>query len=152
MNNREFAAMAKRHAVDEVADEVVDNLENPRLTPHRQVDPGDLIGQSIQKWIDRHSQIKQRRSEWFHRLTNDDQETLREILKDCAEKAVGNLFCLIDGVGGAYEGVFEIVAVDSDSRRHVLNPQSDDMLHDIFSEVCEKNRTKGGRRAPKSKP
>jgi hypothetical protein len=151
MNNREFAVMAKRHAVDEVAEEVVNNLGNPRLPPHRQVSSGDLIGQSIQKWIHGHSQIERRRSEWFNRLTNEDQETLAEILRDCAEKAVWNILCLIDGVGGAYEGVFEIVAVDSANRRHVLNYQGDDMLHDVFSEVCEKTRRKGGRRAPKSK-
>lgn len=37
--------------------------------------------------------------------------------------------------------MFEIVAVEEE-RRTVLNPQNTDMLHDIFSEVCEEGRRK----------
>jgi len=42
---------------------------------------------------------------------------------------------LLDGVGGSYEGVFEVVAVDGEDRV-VVNPENTEMLHDTFSDVC----------------
>lgn len=63
------------------------------------------------------------------------------ILEECAEQVLASFFCLVDGVGGNYEGVFEIVAVEEE-RRKLLNPQNTEMLHDIFSDVCEEGRRK----------
>lgn len=65
---------------------------------------------------------------------------IRDILEDCAETAIASFFTLLDGVGGNYEGVFQIVAIDSTNHRNVLNPENTEMLHDIFSEACEKGR------------
>lgn len=65
---------------------------------------------------------------------------VRAILEDCAERAVASFFTLLDGVGGSHEGVFEVLAVDSDDQRTILNPQNTEMLHDLFSEVCEEGR------------
>jgi hypothetical protein len=39
-----------------------------------------------------------------------DQRMIRDILKDDAQSAVANFFSSLGGVGGSYEGVFEIVA------------------------------------------
>jgi hypothetical protein len=49
---------------------------------------------------------------------------IRDILEDCAETAVASFFALLDGVGGSYGGIFEIVAVDSANQRNLLNPQN----------------------------
>jgi hypothetical protein len=41
------------------------------------------------------------------------------------------------GLGGSYEGVIEIVAMDSMNQSNVLNPENTEMVHDICSEVRE---------------
>jgi hypothetical protein len=64
---------------------------------------------------------------------------VRDVLEDCAGEVLGNFFCLIDGVCGNYNGVFEIVAVDGDERK-IVNPQNTEMLHDLFSEICEQDQ------------
>lgn len=74
-------------------------------------------------------------------VAEDEQKLMGNILEECAERVLANFFCLVDGVGGNYESVFEIVAVDEEWRK-VLNPQNTEMLHDIFSDVCEEGRRK----------
>lgn len=65
---------------------------------------------------------------------------MKELLQECAEATTLHFLNLIDGTGGSFEGVFEIVAVDGDESRTIINPENTDMLHDLFSEVCEANR------------
>lgn len=141
MDNREFVVMTKQYAVNDVVEECVNALKAPRLPKHLPV-PRGPVEESITRWITDHSLVEQQRSEWFNLLTEEHQKMVRAILEDCAERAVASLFTLLDGVGGAYEGVFEIVAVDSANRRSVLNPQNTEMLHDLFSEICEEGRQK----------
>ena len=141
MDNREFVVMTKEYAVDDVVEECVNALKAPRLRKHLPV-PRGRVEESITRWITDHSLVEQQRSEWFNLLTEEHQKMVRAILEDCAERAVASFFTLLDGVGGAYEGVFEIVAVDSANRRSVLNPQNTEMLHDLFSEICEEGRQK----------
>jgi len=141
MDNREFVVMTKQYAVNDVVEECVNALKAPRLPKHLPV-PRDPVEESISRWITDHSFVEQQRSEWFNLLTGENQRMVRAILKDCAERALASFFTLLDGVGGAYEGVFEIVAVDSANRRSVLNPQNTVMLHDLFSEICEEGRQK----------
>jgi REP element-mobilizing transposase RayT len=86
-----------------------------------------------------HSAVERRQTEWFSRLTDDERKMIRNILEDCAERTLANFFCLVDGAAGNYKGVFEIVAVEG-NRRKALNPQNTEMLHDIFSEICEEGR------------
>ena len=141
MDSRQFVVMTKQYAVDEVVEEVVSALKAPRLPADQQVVHND-VEQSISKWINDHSLVERQRSEWFNQLTEENRKMVRAILEDCAERAVASFFTLLDGVGGAYEGVFEVVAVDSEEQRSVLNPQNTEMLHDLFSEVCEEGRQK----------
>ena len=144
MDSREFVAMTKQYAVDDVVDACVTELRVPK--PKLQDVPPFPRGpmeESISRWIDEHALVKRQRSEWFNRLTTHDQNFIRDILRDCAEKVLGNFFCFVDGVGGDYEGVFEIVSVESSNRRDVINPQNTEMLHDIFSELCEEDRQGG---------
>jgi len=73
---------------------------------------------------------------WFHRLSQDEQKIVENILRECAERTLANLLCLLDGVDGSYQGVFEIVAVNGDDRT-VVNPENTEMLHDIFYDIHE---------------
>lgn len=140
MDSRGFVMMAKQYAVDEVVRDCVKELKSPRL-PKRSPAPRGQVEKSIRQWVNDRSRIERRRSDWFSRLAQSDQRLIGDILEECAERALANFFCLVDGVGGNYEGVFEIVAVEEE-RRTVLNPQNTDMLHDIFSEVSEEGRRK----------
>src|SRR5712692_5735714 len=107
MDTRDFVAMIKQYAVDDVVQQVVNGLKAPRLPTRLQANHSQ-VKQSISKWINDHSLVEQYRSEWFNLLTADDQRMISEILEECAERAVANFFALLDGVGGEYEGVFEI--------------------------------------------
>ena len=141
MDSRQFVVMTKQYAVDEVVVEVVGALKAPRLPADQQVVHND-VEQSISKWINDHSLVERQRSEWFNQLTEESRKMVRAILEDCAERAVASFFTLLDGVGGAYEGVFEVVAVDSEEQRSVLIPTNTELLHDLFSEVREEGRQK----------
>jgi hypothetical protein len=138
MDNREFVLMAKRYAVDEIVQMCVNRLKTPQL-PKSSAEPRGPAEESITRWLNYHSAVEQRRSEWFNRLAEDEQKMIRSILEECAEMALANFFCLVDGVQGNYKGVFEIVAVEG-NRRKVLNPEDAEMLHDILSDICEENR------------
>lgn len=131
--------MIKQYAVDQVVEQAINSLGTSRL-PIPLRENAAVVEQSISQWIHHRSLVKQRRSEWFNRLTEDDRMMIRDILEDCAEMAIGSFFTLLDGVGGTSEGVFQIVAIDSTNDRKVLNPENAEMLHDIFSDVCEEGR------------
>lgn len=137
MDSRELVVMVKRYAVDDIVESFVGTLKSPRSGLPDAANPS---ANDTLRFVDKHSVVHQRRSAWYGRLTPDDRAMIGELLEDCAEAAVANVFTLLDGVGGSYEGVFEIVAVDSASQRHVLNPGNSPMLHDLFSEVCEEGR------------
>jgi hypothetical protein len=141
MDSRQFVAMTKQYAVDKVVEEVVGALKKPRLPAEQQVAHND-VEPSISMWMNDHSLVERQRAEWFNQLTEENRKMVRAILEDCAERAVASFFILLDGVGGVYEGVFEVVAVDSEEQRSILNPQNTQMLHDLFSEVCEEGRQK----------
>lgn len=138
MNSHEFVVMAKRYAIDDVIRECLNELKTPRL-PEHSPPPRGQIEESLTRWLNDHSAVQRRRSEWFKNLSADEQRIVKNMMEECAERALGNLFCLVDGVGGDYEGVFEIVAVNGEDRA-VVNPENTEMLHDIFSEVCQENR------------
>jgi hypothetical protein len=142
MDNREFVVRTKQYAVDDVVNQIFNTLKTPRPAKHLDRS-GSPVEQDISQWINGHSLLEQRRSEWFNRLKENDQRTIRDILEDCAELAVASFFTFLDGVGGSYEGVFEIVAVGSEDQRNVLNPQNTEMMHDIFYDVCEEGRRRG---------
>ena len=54
-------------------------------------------------------------------ISESGRQTVESIAAELAELAVSSIFTVIDGVGGSYEGVFEIIAVDAVSIR-VLEP------------------------------
>ena len=74
-------------------------------------------------------------SKWSEQLSEDDQATFRDEIRECAELTFVSFLTLIDGVDCGSEGVFEIVAVDAKGNRMVLNPQNTEMLHNIFYDI-----------------
>jgi hypothetical protein len=138
MTNREFVALAKRYAVDEVVEATIKQLKF--APPIKPVDPNDSeMNQSISHWINDQWGTKARQSKWFLQLSQEGQEIVGKIIHECAENAVVSMLTLFDGVGSEYEGIFEIVAVDAKDRRHLINPQNTEMLHDLFYEVGAEN-------------
>jgi hypothetical protein len=135
MKSRDFVQMVKRYSVDDVVEETIKELQTPRRPPQTQ--SSGVIGRSISQWENKRFAISKGRSEWFNGLPEKEKGVFQDILQDCVQNAVTTLFTMIDGVGGPYEGVFEIVAIDSDEQRYVINPQNTDMLHDLFTEVCQ---------------
>jgi hypothetical protein len=138
LDSREFVAKTKRYAVDDTVELILKSLKSPRL-PNVSNGADDTVDPSISQWMEESSRKEQSRSDWLKRLSADDQIIFRNILEECAEKTVFGMFCFIDGVGGDSEGVFEIVEV-IDEQRDTLNPENSEMLHDLFSDVCARDR------------
>jgi hypothetical protein len=135
MDARKFVELAKLEAVDGVVAQTLKTLEMPRVIPQTARDTGHIAD-----WLRRRALEEQKRAAWFTALSEDERQTFSSIATEVAELAVLSLLSLIDGVGGNYSGVFEIVAVDSNDQRTLLNPENSEMLHDLFSEVCEADR------------
>ena len=140
MDNREFVRLAKREAIDSAVKNILGKLNAPRANgPLPAVQADDIVAAPIDRWFNEGAIRQQRQAAWFASLDAEGQETLRGLLEECAELSGYGFFTLIDGVGGDSEGVFELVHVCGEEKT-VLNPQNTDMLHDLFSEVCEKDR------------
>jgi hypothetical protein len=73
-------------------------------------------------------------------LTEEEQQIVQTLIEEVAELSVFSVLTTIDGVAGPYEGVFEVVAVDAEEHRTLINPQNTEMLHDLFSDICEGDR------------
>ncbi len=140
MDSREFVKLAKHETVDNTIKVLIDHLRTPRRPRPAAVEkvPG-IVADSLREWFNEGAIRQQRQAAWFATLGEDGQRTLFGLLEECAELAASSFFALIDGVGGEFEGVFEIVAVFGGNRT-VLNPQNTEMLHDLFSDVCEEER------------
>jgi len=130
LDKREFAKLVTKEAIDGVVQSTLDRLRNPIV----------FRDQPASGWFAKQQLESQRQSEWFRNLSPDDRSRIESIIKGTAELSTFSFLTLIDGVAGSYEGVFEIVAVDADENRTVINPENTEMLHDVFSEICEEER------------
>jgi len=141
INDRQFVQMVKRESVDSTVEIMIKRLKSPR-TP--QPIPADQDEQSAAALAGRsfnEGKLKeQQQASWSAGLGDEGQSILRSLLEECAELSTLGFLTLIDGVGGPWEGIFEIVAVSAKEGRTVINPQNTEMLHDIFSDVCEEDR------------
>lgn len=141
MDNRKFVELAKRYTVDDTVKIIMKSLRSPmEPKPAAQSNLDPIITEAINRRFDERVIAEQRRAVWFSELSESGQQILREIVEESVEFSAASFFTLIDGVGGDYEGVFEIVAVNSRGHKTILNPQNTDMLHDLFSDVCEADR------------
>src|SRR6266705_211142 len=98
LNNREFVQIVKRHASHGAGG---DTLKSALRTHPFDTDP------------DRSERIRR----LIEGLSEFDRQTLLLMLQDAAEYAVAGTFCVLDGVGGDFDGVFEIYAVDPDDSK-----------------------------------
>ena len=77
---------------------------------------------------------------WFRALDENGQRIIQSLLQECAELSVFGFLTLLDGVGGPYPGVFQIIALDGEENRTLLNPEDGEMLHDTFSKLVAESR------------
>ena len=116
-DSREFVQIVKHHASDGVGR---DTLKSALRTNPFDANPDS--SERIRKFVEN--------------LSESDKQTLSLILQEAAERAVFGTLCVLDGVGGNFDGVFEIYAVDPDDSKSHVNPENTEMLHDIYSELC----------------
>jgi len=138
MEAREFVRYAKSYAADDSVKMVLRELKSPRTFP--KTESKDPIQRGISDWLEQKQLSKKNQSEWFASLSEEGQTNIRQLLQECSELTLFQFFALIDGIGGEYEGVFEIIAID-EINRTLVNPQNTQMLHSLLSEVCEEDRT-----------
>lgn len=141
MDSREFVRLAKHETVDGTVKIMIHRLKTPRTAkpvPDRQTD--GVVVASFHTWISERTSKEQRQAALFASLDSEGRDMLQTLLEECAELSAASLFTLIEGVGGGYEGVCEIVHVFGDEERTVLNPRNAEKLHDLFSDICEEER------------
>lgn len=139
MDSRDFIRMLKHEAVDGAIQSTLRSLRSPRV-PQPVPDPGNSVQKSIADRFNAGAEREQAQSTWFRSLSAEHQAMLISLLEECVESCALSVCTLIDGVGGPWEGVFELTAVDANDHRTVLNPENSDMLHDLLSEVIEEER------------
>jgi hypothetical protein len=87
-----------------------------------------------------------RMSAWHNQLGMNDQEMLREALKDAAESAVFSFLCILDGVrvieAGPNQGELELYYV-KDGKKTLLNDPHQEELHNLFNALRPPAETAG---------
>jgi hypothetical protein len=139
MTAREFVRIVKKHAVDGTAKSVVDGQRRLAARPlSTELPPQDpkFLGQNS---LDRAIGEARETVKWLEHLSEEDRTKIQSLLQECSEATVFHFLNVLDGTGGDFEGVFEVYAVTEESSV-LLNLQNTDMLHDVFSEVCEEQR------------
>jgi hypothetical protein len=135
MDNREFARLVKREAIDEVVNVAIKKLKSPR-SPRAVPESDDATQKSVLNFYNAGALKEQKQAAWFRQLSGEQQRVFEEILHDCAEISALSFCALIDGVGADYDQTFEIRAICSNGCKNLINPANSDMLHDLLSEVC----------------
>jgi hypothetical protein len=130
-----FARLVREEAIDATVQAALKQLISPSA-PRSITQAADPLHASAAEFFNRGAIEQQRRAAWFQQLNDEQQSIVADILRDCAECSALSFCSLIDGIGGNYEGAFEITAIDSEGTRTVLNPENSEMLHDVLSEVC----------------
>jgi len=139
INGREFVRMLKHEVMDATVHSVLKSLSSPR-SPRPVPTSPDPIQRSMAEFFNRGAERQQQRAAWFRSLSPEQQGMLSSLLEECAEMSTLSFCTLIDGVGGPWDGAFEIWAVDAHDRKTLLNPQNSDMMHDLLSDICEEER------------
>ena len=116
LGSRDFVNILKQHASDGVGLEVIKSALRPNP-------------------FDSSPQRSKRIREFIEGLSESDRETLSSLLQDAAEFSIAGALCVLDGVGGNYNGTFELYSFESDETKHLVNSENSEMLHDIYSEL-----------------
>lgn len=140
MDARGFVAIVKKHVVEGTIEDTMSALVATPVEPTSPNPEDSPVMRSFAEFVHRAKLRRFREAVWFQGLLEEDRERITALLCECAERTASSFFAVLDGVGGQAPGVFEIVEVNGRKRR-VLNPESSEMLHDLFSELCEATRT-----------
>jgi len=78
-------------------------------------------------------------SKWYKHLPTKDQGMLREALKEAAEMAIFEFFCVLDGVSVIEDthnkGELELYFVKGAGRTRLNDPREEE-LHNLFNRLC----------------
>lgn len=78
-------------------------------------------------------------SEWYGKLSTEDQEHVFAAMKEAAELAVFSLFCILDGVSAIEDskekGILQLTYRNG-PEFIILNSTTGDQLHDLYNEMC----------------
>jgi hypothetical protein len=78
-------------------------------------------------------------SKWYEQLEGRDQGMLREALREAAEMAIFEFFCVLDGVSAIEDtpnkGELELHFVKGAERTRLNDPRQEE-LHNIFNGLC----------------
>ena len=117
MDKLEFVRVVKTQTSDSATESAIHELEHPS-------------GRSP-------SSDALERSNWFHSLSTGDQEILKSILLDVAERAVFGFFAILDGARPIEDesvGHLELRYV-RESFQTQLNDDENEELHDLFNQI-----------------
>jgi len=123
MKSEEFVKAVKVQASDAAADGIVKLLEHP---PGRKPDERLLA-----------------LSKWYNQLPSNDRTMVVMALREAAEMAVFEFFCVLDGVcaieDGRDKGELEVDFVKSGVRMRLNDPQQEE-LHNLFNALLTKGK------------
>jgi hypothetical protein len=78
-------------------------------------------------------------SNWYNKLNPDNQQMLKEVLREAAEMAVFEFFCVLDGVAviedGTDKGALELHYVKGKGKKQLNDPRHEE-LHNLFNSLC----------------
>jgi hypothetical protein len=81
-----------------------------------------------------------RLSKWFNELSVNDQQLLQQALKEAAELAIFEFFCILDGVTAIEDnrekGELELHFVKGAEKTRLNDPVGEE-LHNIYNRMCE---------------
>jgi len=79
-------------------------------------------------------------SQWYRSQSEDDREMIKQLITESSRGAIFHFFCTLDGVSriddGDEPGELELWYTRH-NQRHLLNPQSGPMLHDLLPNAFE---------------
>jgi hypothetical protein len=82
-------------------------------------------------------------SEWYRQLGSKDQAMLADALKEAAEMAVFEFFCVVDGVSviedTSEKGDLELYFVKAGDRTWLNDPKQHE-LHNLFNALCQERQ------------
>lgn len=82
-------------------------------------------------------------SEWFNSLSQSDQSMVISVLHEAVDESLFGLFAILDGVRDindsvdeTYGGRFEVLYVDNNNNRLILNSENNVDLHDAYNAIA----------------
>jgi hypothetical protein len=119
MTSEEFVKAVKRQTADAATEGTINALKSP---------PGRKPKERLL-----------RMSGWYNRLSASDQAALGEVLREAAEMAVFEFFCVLDGVSAIEDtgskGELELY-FEKDGQTVQLNDPRKEELHNLFNSLC----------------